>query len=170
MNGVALAWQASRRAVTWLGLSLALALGGCAAPGPASPPQANAWQGRLALQVDSDPPQSYAGGFDLQGTPGSGQLALSSPLGQTLAVVSWNPEGAQLRQGERLSRHGSLDELTRELAGTALPVAAMFDWLRGLATRADGWEADLSRHAEGRITARRAHPTPAAQLRLIVQP
>jgi outer membrane lipoprotein LolB len=46
----------------------------------------------------------------------------------------------------------------------------MFDWLRGRDTRADGWEADLSRHAQGRVSARRTLPLPEAQLRLIFLP
>ena len=148
---------------------LAVALGGCAAPARLAPADDNHWSGRLALQVDSDPPQSYAGGFELLGSPEQGELLLSSPLGQTLAVVRWSASGAELRQGERLTRSASLDDLTRSLTGTAMPVAAMFDWLRGRDTRANGWEADVSRHQEGRVMARRTQPLPAAQLRLIVQ-
>jgi outer membrane lipoprotein LolB len=151
-------------------LLLTMVLGGCAAPARVMPADDARWSGRLALQVESEPPQSYAGGFELQGSPDQGELLLSSPLGQTLAVVRWNAEGAELRQGERSTRSASLDELTRTLTGTAMPVVAMFDWLRGRDARADGWEADLSRHQEGRVQARRVHPLPAAQLRLIVQP
>ncbi len=122
------------------------------------------------MQVDSEPPQSYAGGFELRGSPAQGELMLSSPLGQTLAFVRWDTGGAEMRQGEQVTRSDSLDELTRLLTGTAMPVAAMFDWLRGRNTGADGWEADLSRHEQGRIAARRSAPLPAAQLRLVVQP
>ncbi|TNF61771.1 MAG: outer membrane lipoprotein LolB [Burkholderiales bacterium] len=149
---------------------MALVLAGCAAPARLPPADGAGWHGRLALQVDSDPPQAYSGGFELRGSPVAGELQLSSPLGQTLAQVRWDPSGAELRQGQRLTRRGSLEDLTQDLSGTALPVAAMFDWLAGRDTRADGWEADLSRHAEGRITARRIQPPPSAQLRLIFLP
>lgn len=149
---------------------MALLVAGCAAPARVAAPHDASWTGRLALQVESEPPQSYAGGFELRGSPEQGELLLNSPLGQTLAVVRWDAGGAELRQGEQRTRSGSLDELTRSMTGTAMPVVAMFDWLRGRDTRADGWEADLSRHGEGRVSARRTHPLPAAQLRLIVQP
>jgi outer membrane lipoprotein LolB len=82
----------------------------------------------------------------------------------------WTPSGAELRQGVQVTQRGSLDELTTEIGGTALPVAALFDWLNGRATETSGWQADLSRHAEGRITARRLQPAPGAELRLVFQP
>jgi len=161
----------ARRALTAaLAGLLTIGLAGCAAPARVPGGGDASWNGRLALQVDSDPPQAYAGGFELRGSAGQGELQLSSPLGQTLAVVRWDAQGAELRQGEQLTRRGSLEELTQALAGTAMPVAAMFDWLRGRDTRADGWEADLSRHAQGRVSARRTLPLPEAQLRLIFLP
>jgi len=149
---------------------LVLGLAGCAAPARMSATENASWNGRLALQVESDPPQAYAGGFELRGSAGQGELLLSSPLGQTLAVMRWDERGAELSQGDQMTRRGNLDELTHALTGTAMPVAAMFDWLRGIGTRADGWEADLSRQAQGRVSARRTHPLPEAQLRLIFQP
>jgi outer membrane lipoprotein LolB len=33
-----------------------------------------------------------------------------------------------------------------------------------------GWQADLTRQAEGRITARRSAPLPTAELRVVFQP
>ena len=173
MNDAAPLWRPGARVIplTWLCAALAaLVLGGCAAPARVVQTDEAHWTGRLALQVESEPPQSYAGGFELHGSAAQGELVLSSPLGQTMAVVRWNTDGAELRQGERRTRGESLDDLTRALTGTAMPVAAMFDWLRGRDSRADGWEADLSRHDEGRVSARRTTPQPAAQLRLIIQP
>ena len=84
--------------------------------------------------------------------------------------MRWSPGEARLQQGERLTRHASLDSLTAELGGTALPVAALFDWLRGRQAPVSGWEADLSRQPEGRIVARRLQPLPVAELRLILEP
>ena len=162
---------ASRRRPGWLaGLGLALLLSACAAPQQPGRPGEAVWNGRLAVRVDSDPPQSFSAGFDLRGTPLAGELQLSSPLGTTVATVVWSPAGAQLQQGGQTTQRGNLDELTTELGGTALPVAALFDWLGGRPTESSGWLADLSRHAEGRVTARRLYPAPSAELRLVFQP
>lgn len=151
-------------------LLAATLLAGCATPQRTALPGEAAWNGRLAVRVDSSPPQSFSAGFDLRGSATQGQLQLMSPLGNTLASVAWTPAGAELRQGEQVTRRGSLDELTTELGGTALPVVALFDWLRGQPTEISGWQADLSRHAEGRVTARRINPPPGAELRLVFEP
>lgn len=151
-------------------LLCALLLTACATPQRTTLPGQETWNGRLAVRVDSDPPQSFSAGFDLRGSPQTGELQLTSPLGNTLATVRWSPEWAELRQGEQVTRHASLDELTTELGGTALPVAALFGWLRGQTTDGNGWLADLARHAEGRVTARRASPLPTAELRIVFQP
>jgi outer membrane lipoprotein LolB len=151
-------------------LSTALLLTACAAPRLAPVPGVQSWNGRLALIVDSNPPQSYAAGFDLRGTPAAGELLLISPLGQALANVVWSADGAEMRQGDRITRRASLDELATELRGAAVPVSALFGWLRGEQPKAQGWEADLSRHADGRITARRTQPLPSAELRVVFEP
>ncbi len=122
------------------------------------------------MTVQSDPPQSFSAGFDLRGTPSAGELQLTTPLGTSLATVVWSPGRAEMRQGGPVTRRGSLDELTTELSGTAVPVAALFGWLRGQAGEVPGWQADLSRQAEGRITARRIAPVPTAELRVVVEP
>lgn len=165
----------SRRHVSRSGMALstllaAVLLAGCATPQRTALPGEEAWNGRLAIRVDSTPPQSFSAGFDLRGNPTQGQLQLTSPLGNTLASVAWTAAGAELRQGDQVTRRGSLDELTTELGGTALPVVALFDWLRGEPTEISGWQADLSRHAEGRVTARRLSPPPGAELRLVFEP
>ncbi len=147
-----------------------LLLGACAAPRLPSAAGEDAWSGRLALRLDSTPPQSFSAGFDLRGSPLAGELQLSSPLGTTLASVRWSPQGAELRQGDRFEHRSSLDELTTEISGTALPVTALFGWLRGDNTTADGWTADLSQQPQGRITARRTTPQPSAELRLLFAP
>lgn len=147
-----------------------LSLAGCAAPKMQSTSGVASWNGRLALSVTSDPPQSYAAGFDLQGSPQEGQLLLATPLGTTLATVIWAPGRAEMVQSDRTTQRHSLEELTTDLGGAAVPVAALFAWLQGQPVIVDGWEADLSRHAEGRITAKRAQPLPTAELRLVFEP
>ncbi len=167
-----MSFSVSRRAlgrVTALGC--AVLLGACATPVPSASKHDEArWAGRFSLTVHSEPPQSWSAGFELGGSALAGDLQLSSPLGSRLAEVRWSASGAELQQGERLTRHLSLDSLTAELGGTALPVAALFEWLHGRQAPVSGWEADLSRQSEGRIVARRLHPLPGAELRLILQP
>jgi outer membrane lipoprotein LolB len=145
-------------------------LGGCAAPKMQVTPGTDTWNGRLALKVDSTPPQSFTAGFDLHGTPQSGELLLATPLGSTLATITWGPDFAQMTQGNQVTRRNSLAELSADMGGTEVPVAALFSWLKGNPIPVDGWQADLSRHAEGRITAKRSSPLPEAELRLVVEP
>jgi outer membrane lipoprotein LolB len=163
---------ASARPSLWclILLALLLVLSGCASPVRTTHSDGSSWQGRMVVQVESEPPQAYTGGFELIGSAAQGQLRLISPLGQAVAEVQWDPQGAELRRGQQVTRRGSLDELTLELAGTALPVAALFDWLAGREAPAEGWQADLSRHAEGRIAARRQLPPPVTHLRLVFLP
>ncbi len=153
----------SRRVAT---LALVSLLAACATRRPVT---TGGWSGRLALRVDSQPPQAFAALFDLHGTAEAGELQLTSVLGQTLATVRWSAAGAELQRGDEVQRRGSLDELTRELTGAPLPVVALFDWLAGRASEAGGWQADLSGQPQGRLVARRAQPAPAAELRLVVQ-
>jgi outer membrane lipoprotein LolB len=157
------------RGQAWAAALLSAALlSACATPRPVALPGEAVWSGRL--QVDSAPPQSFSAGFDLRGAPAAGELQLVSPLGNTLATVVWTPQSAELRQGGQVTRRGSLDELTTELSGTAVPVTALFGWLRGEQGEVPGWQADLTRQAEGRITARRSAPLPTAELRVVFQP
>lgn len=163
-----------RRRTLWRLLSLAgvaILLAACAAPA-ARPPGAEGrlWSGRLALTVYSEPLQSYSAGFELSGSPASGELQLTSPLGNVLALARWSPSGAEWRQGDQITRRASLDQLAAELGSAPLPFAALFGWLQGQPQAADGWTVDLSRQPEGRIVAQRLQPPPKAELRLVFQP
>ena len=156
-----------------LGAALAL-LGGCAIPArrPAGTDQAGEgyWSGRLALQVLSEPVQSWSAGFELMGRPDTGELRIASPLGQTLAQLRWQPGSALLQRGAQLEQRASLAAMVRELTGTDVPIEALFAWLRGQPVSVQGWEADLSRQAEGRISARRLQPLPVTTLQLQFEP
>lgn len=164
-------WRILRRGCAVGATAVALVLAGCATPAPtAAVDGAPFWSGRLALTVDSDPPQSFSAGFDLRGTPQAGELQLNSPLGNALATVRWNPDSAELLQGDKVTRRPTLDALTTELGGHALPVTALFAWLRGHDAETNGWQADLSRQATGRIVAKRSQPLPSAELRIVFQP
>lgn len=165
----------------WLQLALGSALGGsavllsgCASPGRrtvATDGSAGGyWSGRLALQVDSEPVQSWSAAFELMGRPEAGELRIASPLGQTLAQLHWQPGQAQLLRGSQREQRPSLAALVRELTGTDIPIEALFAWLKGHPANAAGWEVDLTRQPQGRIIARRLQPMPATTLRLQFEP
>jgi len=155
-----------------VGLSLGgwglLALAGCATQRPAPTDPASFWSGRLALQLQSNPPQNWSTSFELQGSAAQGQMLLLSPIGTTLARLSWTPLSAQLEQGQDKTESTSLQSLSQRLTGTNLPIAALFDWLAGQGTAVQGWQVDLSDHAQGRLTALRSTPEPRALLRIVL--
>ena len=126
------------------------------------------WQGRLSLTVDSSPPERMAAGFTLEGSVQAGSFRLFSPLGSTLGEARWDSAGATLTQGQSVQQFESLDALLTHFAQAAIPVRAMFDWLQGRATDVPGWQVNLSQQAQGRISATRQYPQPAADLRLIL--
>lgn len=160
--------MAQRRA--WLsacGLGL-LTLAACSTPRlrPADP--SAYWSGRLTLQLQGLPPQHWSAGFELQGSAEQGQLLLLTPIGTALARLSWTPQSALLEQGQEKVESSSLQSLSQRLTGTSLPIAALFEWLAGNTAPAAGWQADLSAHAQGRLTARRITPAPEAILRIVL--
>ena len=144
--------------------------------GCASPPRATGqndekksfWAGRISLQVQSEPPQAFFAGFELKGNPAQGELTLNSPLGNSLAVLRWSPQEAVLDSGNQIQRFATVDELIEKATGAAVPLPALFDWLDGKNTTADGWNADLSQQAEGRISASRTMPQPRSDLRIVL--
>ncbi len=165
--------RTTRRALLAGGPALLL-LAGCAQPTlrppTGSPAAASYWQGRLALRVAAQPePTSFFANFELQGTAETGELLLSSPIGTTVAQLRWNPQTALLRNNGQTRAFDSLDALAQEATGTALPIAALFEWLQGRAVSAAGWQADLTQLDAGRLLARRLQPAPAADLRLILE-
>ena len=160
--------KALRSAMRWALLAGLVLLSACASPSRPSAHQAAFWSGRLGLQVQSQPPQNMAAAFELQGSASEGELVLLSPIGSTLAQLRWTPASAELHQGGRQWSGRSLDELTEQLSGTALPMTALFDWLAGQATAPAGWHVDLSGWPQGRIQAERQTPAPAVQLKLLV--
>ncbi len=117
----------------------------------------------------SEPEQFFSAAFELKGNPAQGELALTSPLGNVLGVLRWSPSGAVLDSGnQRLQRFDSVDALMAQATGAAVPLDALFSWLRGDAADIGGWSADLSRQGEGRILATRAQPAPQVDLRVVL--
>lgn len=159
----------------WLCLVLfaILLIAGCASKQGATgkfDPQREEWAGRISLQVASEPAQSFSASFELKGHAEIGELTLISPLGNVLAVLRWSPGQAQLDRGSQdIQRFASLDELMERATGAAIPLSALFAWLQGNNATASGWVADLTRHGEGRFSARRTLPAPEANLRVVLE-
>ena len=130
------------------------------------------WRGRLALRVESDRAQSeprlLSAGFELSGNAAAGALTLYTPLGSTVAALSWSSQAVSMQTNGDILYFDSLDALIKEALGTEIPVAALFAWLAGNNMAVTGWSVDLSQHASGRITARRTEPAPPAELRLVL--
>ena len=147
-------------------------IAGCARPPGASglnDQKTGFWTGRISLQLQSEPVQSFHAGFELKGEPERGELTLISPLGSILGVLRWSPQEAVLDSGNhRPQRFASVDALMAQATGAAVPMSALFAWLRGDNASASGWTADLSRQSEGRITATRSQPAPKAELRIVL--
>jgi outer membrane lipoprotein LolB len=159
------------RCARWLFAFAVVLTAGCAAPPRTDGPTDTAngpWSGRLALQVEDNQSQSFSAGFELKGSPRAGELALFTPIGGTLAVLAWTPESAMLRSDGKTRNFESVEALVANATGAAIPVAALFDWLRGINTPVAGWQADLSLLGQGRLRARRLEPAPQADLRVVL--
>ena len=150
-------------------------MGACASVPPgAAPGTGEALSGRLAVRVDASDglaARSENASFELRGDARAGQLNLSTPLGSVLAQARWAPGSVVLAtpQGER--SFADLDSLTQEVLGESVPVAALFDWLRGrpwpgavstasvAPTEAGfaqlGWSVSLARFDTGLVVATR---------------
>jgi outer membrane lipoprotein LolB len=109
--------------------------------------------------------------FELEGDAGAGRFGLVTPLGNMVAQARWQPGQVVLATPQGETRYADLDALTREMLGESLPVAALFDWLRGrpwpgaasVATKPPtetgfeqlGWSVSLARFDEAWVSARR---------------
>ena len=149
--------------------------------------QAPRLTGKFGLIVPAGPGgqprgQNVNASFELLGDPRRGQLEMSTPMGSLVARVSWQPGSAWVKTPDGDRAYDDIDALTQELLGEALPVQALFDWLRGRpwpqapSRAADGtgfqqlgWQVDLRRFGDQLISAQRLNPNgsePLATLRL----
>jgi len=167
---------ARRGSLRWLTVMVVLMLTACATRTPRpQAPDTLFWSGRLALTVASTPPQSISAGFELKSQRQSGELQLISPLGSTLAKLHWVPGQASLEQGGQIWQDSSLEALLIRLTGASLPMAALIDWLQARPTQVEGWNADLSQIASGKlwvqsIPSSQTTLLPQVTLRLVVEP
>ncbi len=174
--GAAARWAATVAAATLLA--------SCASVGLPSGEPGQTVSGRLSVRVADQPERGISAGFELQGSARQGQLLLSGPLGTTLARAVWSPGQAVLASAGSETRFADLDSLSAAALGEAVPMAALFDWLRGRPwagatsqARGDGvpgfeqlgWQIDLARWSDGWVEARRAAP-PAVTVRARLEP
>lgn len=111
-----------------------MVVAGCASPSRSGSGDDSALSGRLSVRVDetsTEAARSLSAGFELRGDAEQGSLALSTPLGTMLAQARWSPQQVVLVTPSGETRFADLPALTREMLGQALPVGALFDWLRG---------------------------------------
>jgi outer membrane lipoprotein LolB len=129
------------------------------------------WEGRLSLKVLQQPPEQFSANFELNGLSEAGELYLYSAIGTTLAVARWNPQNAQMQQGQAVQTFESMDALTKTITGSALPVPALMAWLDQDGPELPGWTLKSESTPSGRrIYAQRQTPLPALQLTLLVDP
>jgi outer membrane lipoprotein LolB len=162
----------ARRALVFVSVFAVFLVAGCAQLPRATAQdglKSELWTGRISLQVQSEPVQSFSASFELKGRAERGELSLISPLGNVLGVLRWSPGEAVLDSGGgKVQRFASVDELMTQATGAAVPLDALFAWLQGDNAAASGWSADLSRQKEGRISAKRTEPAPQADLRVVL--
>lgn len=133
------------RCLAWaIALALPLLLNGCATVSP--PAQETAAQvgerqfhetiniaGRLSVRYQANGKnEALHGNFTWSQTPARTIVTLLSPLGQTIAVIDVNADGATLKQaGQQVRGAPDVDTLTAETLGWPLPVAGLREWLQG---------------------------------------
>ena len=130
------------------------------------------YQGRLSLRIASDTPQSLYGAFTISGDAQTGEMSLNSPLGNTVAKLTWTPQTALLVANNTTTTYPSTEALITTVTGTALPLPALFDWLAGINTPIEGWELDLSnmQNPDNRkFIAKRISPLPTVELRIALE-
>ena len=164
-------------------LLVTLMLVACAAPlQPAQLGQTPWTSGRISVRIEAAGPQAaqgFSAAFELRGDSDSGELRLFSPLGSLLAAARWALGEAVLTTPQGQQRYATLDDLSRQALGEAVPLAALSDWLKGRPWPAAtygttetgfeqlGWQVVLTQRAEGLIEARRtALPGATVRVRL----
>jgi outer membrane lipoprotein LolB len=159
----------------------ALLIAGCASPPkPISTVDAPAWSGRLSIKIDASststnasPAQQTSAAFTLTGNPQEGQLDLFTPLGGKAAQITWGAGFATITDGKLGRSFPDLATALEQVTGADIPISNLFDWLQGKQDKAldasTGWEADLTRLADGRIIATRLQPLPRIELRIVLE-
>ena len=159
---------------TALAGALVTALAGCASIDAS---RSEGLSGRLSVRVEAasgEPARSLSGAFELSGDAERGSLSLSTPFGTVLAQALWSPQQVLLVTPQGQTAYADLRALTHAMIGEELPLAVLFDWLRGrpwagAESRAAsppaqagflqlGWQVTLTRFDDGYVEAQRLEP------------
>jgi outer membrane lipoprotein LolB len=126
-------------------------LAGCAlAPSRPALPRAPAFDlvGRVAVTHDGRP---FSSGVRWQHSADRDELWLLTPLGQAMAHIVSDAEGAVFTGSDRRQyRAADVEALTRRALGWELPVTRLAWWVRG-GIAADGAIAEVARDPQGRL-------------------
>lgn len=132
-------------------IALLAAMGGCATSvRPDSPPSLIAsnevsratsvseprieLQGQLSIKLEAFGEQAASGislGFFFTGNDKQGQLDIMTLMGSQVAQVGWTPQQAWLVDDKGRRPYASLDQLSQETLGEALPLRALVHWMAG---------------------------------------
>ena len=107
-------------------------LAACATP-PAAPTHAGELTavGRVAIRLPSD---NQLANFTWRDDGEQAQLALNSPLGNTVAELTFNADGARLRdQNGKVTQSATPDSLLKTRTGWDLPVSGLRYWIQAKA-------------------------------------
>jgi outer membrane lipoprotein LolB len=160
------------------------ALANEAQPGQAANATLVAIQGQLSLKLGGMGEQAARGlslGFFFNGSEQAGQLDLMTPMGSQIAQVSWTADQVWLTDDKGRRRFDSLDELSQQVLGEALPLRALVPWMQGRPARflpcqrgalpgqftQDGWQIDTREQASHRLLAQR--PASASQRAVLIK-
>lgn len=143
----------SRTFIELVLLACVAALASCAslpqsvAPLPSNSADAFSFSGRIALRESE---RSLSGGIRWQHVAARDEILLTSPLGQGVAQIVRDADGASLRTADdNLYRAHDVEHLAWEITGWHLPVDGLAYWVRGLASPAIA--ASETRDAQGRL-------------------
>jgi outer membrane lipoprotein LolB len=97
--------------------------------------------GRVAVKGGRE---SFSSGVQWRHAERGDEILLLSPLGQTLAQIQLNPDGASLTTSEHHSYYAAdVESLTEQVLGWHLPLAGLQYWVQGMNSPATAAEMDL---------------------------
>lgn len=85
--------------------------------------------GRLSVNLDG---KGHVANFEWQHRPERDQLAINSPLGNTVAEVVRDADGVTLRSDGKAWQAPDVESLTEKTLGWPLPLSGLAWWVRGM--------------------------------------
>ncbi|HSN41508.1 MAG TPA: lipoprotein insertase outer membrane protein LolB [Burkholderiales bacterium] len=143
------------RVRAWCVLAVAAAVSACATLAPESgvPPVSPApfdLSGRVLVSYGG---RAFSSGVRWQHAPARDEIWLLSPVGQTLAYIVGEADGATLTAADQKQyRAASVESLTRQALDWELPLARLQYWVQGRPVPSSVPDA-IGRAADGRLTA-----------------